>query len=76
MPRGPQGQRRPADAVSCAVAVAKISTGEIDDPKPSRGRNDGLVGGKARAEAVSPERRSEIARDAADARWAKRSLQD
>lgn len=28
MPKGPQGQRRSADAVGCAVQVAKIATGE------------------------------------------------
>ena len=71
MPRGPQGQIRPADAIGCAVHVAKIATGEIEDtldrpvkPKPARPRS-----GKARAAALSPERRSEIARKAAAARW-------
>lgn len=33
------------------------------------GRRGGLVGGPARASALSPERRSEIARRAARARW-------
>jgi len=28
MPKGPQGQKRPADAVGCAVKVARIATGE------------------------------------------------
>ena len=69
MPRGPDGQRRPADAVSCAVTVAKIATGEIEDSKPEKGRAGGLVGGKARSERLSPERRSEIARQAAAERW-------
>jgi hypothetical protein len=32
-----------------------------------------VAGGKARAAALSPERRREIARDAATARWARRS---
>ena len=31
MNKGPQGQKRPADVVGCAVTVAKIATGEIDD---------------------------------------------
>ncbi|MCY3880421.1 MAG: hypothetical protein OXF74_14750 [Rhodobacteraceae bacterium] len=31
MPEGPQGQRRPSDVVGCAVTVAKIATGELDD---------------------------------------------
>jgi hypothetical protein len=33
------------------------------------GKLGGLKGGKARAKALSPERRKEIARDAALARW-------
>ena len=31
MPKGPQGQRRPADAVGCAVQVARIATGEEEE---------------------------------------------
>ncbi len=40
------------------------------------GRQGGLKGGKARAAALSAERRSEIARQAARARWSKRSDSD
>jgi len=36
------------------------------------GRKGGLKGGKARKRRLSPERRSEIARKAARARWRKR----
>ena len=64
MPIGPNGERRPSDPIACAVMVAKIATGEIQDPKPEQ-RNGGL----ARARALTPERRSEIARKAARARW-------
>ena len=39
------------------------------------GRLGGKKGGKARAEKLSPERRSEIARKAARARWANRDHQ-
>lgn len=31
MLKGPNGQRRPADVVGCAVMVAKIATGEVGD---------------------------------------------
>ena len=31
MPKGPQGQKRPADAIGCAVLVGKIATGERSD---------------------------------------------
>ena len=39
MPHGPDGQQRPSDTVKCAVTVAKIATGEIDDESVSRRRN-------------------------------------
>jgi hypothetical protein len=29
MPRGPKGERRPADVIGAAIMVAKIATGEI-----------------------------------------------
>lgn len=32
MPKGPQGQARPTDAIGCAVKVARIATGEERDP--------------------------------------------
>ena len=31
MPRGPKGERRPADVIGNAVHVMKIATGEIED---------------------------------------------
>jgi len=40
------------------------------------GRLGGRKGGKARAEKLSPERRKEIAKKAAEARWAKKRQQD
>ena len=36
MPKGPQGQKRPADAVGCAVQVAKIATGEEEETTPTK----------------------------------------
>lgn len=77
MPKGPQGQKRPADANACAVMVAKIATGEIEDTKRDPGkeyaRKGGLKGGKGRAAKLSPEQRKEIAAKAARERWAKKS---
>ena len=71
MPRGPHGERRPADTVGCAVTVARIATGEIEDTpmKQPAKRKSGLAGSKARAATLTPERRSEIASVAAKARW-------
>lgn len=71
MPKGPQGQRRPADVIGNAVHIAKIATGEIEDTKldyPAK-RKSGMAGAKARAEKLTAEERSEIARKAASARW-------
>lgn len=36
MPRGPNGEHRPADMVGCAVTVGKIAIGEIKDTKDKR----------------------------------------
>ncbi|MCF6302853.1 MAG: RNA-binding protein [Devosiaceae bacterium] len=68
MPKGPQGQKRPADAIGAAVMVARIATGEIEDNKKSGRVRSGKAGAKARANSLSAERRSEIAKIAAQAR--------
>ena len=52
------------------VEWAKIRTGKI--PPSSEMSKRGHKGGEARAAALSPERRSEIATDAAEARWQKK----
>ncbi|MCC0003464.1 MAG: RNA-binding protein [Methylobacteriaceae bacterium] len=70
MPKGPQGQRRPADTVQAAIMVAKIATGEIDEtPAPSKKVNSGKAGAAARARNTTPEQRSAIAKKAAGKRW-------
>ncbi|MBA3510673.1 hypothetical protein [Sphingomonas sp.] len=71
MPKGPQGQKRPADAVSRAVMVARIATREIEETIEikSAAAELGRRGGKARAAKISAERRAEIARNAAKRRW-------
>ena len=74
MPKGPQGQKRPADVIGNAVTIAKIATGEIEDTElkyPAK-HSSGLAGGKARAKSLSKSRRTEIAKKAADARWAQK----
>lgn len=69
MPKGPEGQKRPADLISMSVQIARIATGEEQDNKKSGGVNSGKAGAKARAESLTPEKRGEIARKAASARW-------
>ena len=74
MPKGPRGEKRPADAIGRAVMIGKIATGEIEDerdPVASAAAEMGRRGGKTRAENMTPERRAEIARKAAAKRWAK-----
>lgn len=75
MPKGPKGEKRPADTVANAVHVMRIATGEVEDEQRDPGkeyaRKGGLKGGKARARNLSPERRKEIARKAAQSRWGK-----
>ena len=72
MPRGPQGQKRPADVIGNAVRVMRIATGEETeelDPAKSAAAELGSRGGKARAAKMSAKRRAEIAKRAAQARW-------
>ena len=76
MPKGPKGEKRPADVIGTAVKVAKIATGEIEDKQPDDGKNKAAVelgrkGGQARAKKLSKKRRAEIARKAAAKRWEK-----
>ena len=68
MPKGPNGQTRPADAIGLAVMVGRIATGETTDThkEPSAKAS---AGGKARAERMTPEQRSENARRASAGRW-------
>jgi len=77
VPTGPKGQKRPADVVSNAVHIMKVLTGEADDATTADDGKDpaakalGAKGGAARAKAMTPERRSEIAKAAAAKRWDK-----
>lgn len=74
MPKGPNGEKRPADAVGLAVMIGKIATGEIEDTRDglsSAAAQMGKLGGKARAAAMTPERRAEVASAAAAKRWNK-----
>lgn len=76
MPVGPRGEKRPADVIGNAVAVARIATGEAEENFVDDGKNKAAVelgrrGGKSRAEKLTSEQRSEIARKAASKRWNK-----
>jgi hypothetical protein len=72
MPKGPQGQKRPADVIGNAVKVMRIATGEETentDEGKEYARKGGRKGGPARAQSLTPERRKEIAQKAARSRW-------
>jgi hypothetical protein len=79
LPKGPKGEKRPADAIGAAVKSMRILTGDepedIDTPE-SQGKDPhashmGKRGAAARLKSVSPERRKEIAKKAAAKRWKK-----
>ena len=75
MPRGPKGEKRPADVIGNAVKVARIATGEDEEQKTEDGKDKAAVslgrrGGRARADTMTPDRRAEIAKEAARMRWA------
>lgn len=72
--------KRPSDPIERAKLIGDIATGQVEDKEPDEGKNPAAValgrlggkkGGKARAAKLTPEQRSEIARKAAKARWAR-----
>jgi hypothetical protein len=73
MPRGPRDEKRPADVIGMSVKVMRIATGEEEEELPDSTRSAaaelGSRGGKARAAKMTPQRRAEVARKAARARW-------
>jgi len=74
MPKGPKGEKRPADVIGNAVKVMRIAVGEEADDTPDDGKNKaaqelGRLGGAARAKAMTAKRRAAIAKKAARARW-------
>lgn len=75
MPKGPRGEKRPADVIGAAIMVAKIATGEIEEetaPKESAAAELGRKGGRARAAKLTAGARRSAARKAARARWAQK----
>jgi hypothetical protein len=78
MPRGPRGEKRPADVIGNAVKVVRIATGEETeeletDRAKSAAAELGSRGGKAHAARLSESDRRDIARKAARKRWSKAS---
>jgi hypothetical protein len=78
MPRGPKGERRPADVIGNAAKVMRIAPGEepedlgpADDGKDKAAQSLCRKGGAARAAKMTSERRADIAKKAASKRWEK-----
>jgi hypothetical protein len=65
--------KRPRDPIQLGKLIVDIATGQVedqvDDGRDSAAAALGRKGGKARAEKLSPEERSNIARRAAQRRW-------
>lgn len=73
-----RSSKRPRDLNALAASIVNDATEETPEPENddgkdpaavALGRKGGLKGGRARAEKLTPEQRSEIARKAAGARW-------
>jgi hypothetical protein len=69
-----------AQILELAIHGGEDGPVENETPQPEKypaavelGRRGGLKGGKARAEKLSPERRKEIAKQAAEKRWGNRT---
>ena len=73
MPKGPQGQKRPADVIGAAVRIMRIAVGEeteeLDQTPTSAAAQLGRLGGAARARNLTAEQKSDIARKGAAKRW-------
>ena len=77
MPRGPRGEKRPADVIGNAVKVMRIATGEEQETLEPESRTErtmtaaemGKRGGRARAKNLTSEQRTAIAKHAARKRW-------
>jgi hypothetical protein len=75
-----RSRKRPRDPNQLGKLIVDIATGEADDAPEddgkdpaavALGRKGGLKGGKARAAKMTAEQRSEAAKRAASARWAR-----
>jgi hypothetical protein len=71
--------KRPRDPAQLAKLMIDIASGDVEDREPTpeeRGKDPaaaalGRKGGAARSKAMTPEKRTEIARKAARSRWGK-----
>ena len=73
MPRGPKGEKRPADAIGNAVMIGRIATNEIKDltETTKAAATLGKKGGNARAASLTARRAHKLPSWRAEARWKK-----
>jgi hypothetical protein len=72
-------RKRPRDPIALAKMIGDIATGQTPDTEPDSrnpaavalGKLGGMKGGKARAVKLTPAKRREIAKKAAQKRWSK-----
>jgi hypothetical protein len=73
VPKGPRGEKRPADVIGAAIMAAKIATGELEENIEPRNESAAAKlaskGGKARAAALTRKKRRDIAKKGAATRW-------
>lgn len=63
--------RRPRDVNALAARIVAEATGQADKTEPPATDEKAAAKGRARSRALTPERRREIAQNAARARWAR-----
>lgn len=71
MPKGPKGEKRPADVIGAAILVGRIATGDTEDrlsKAPNRAKG-GKIGAAKRATSLTALERVMIAKKASKARW-------
>ena len=77
MPKGPNGQKRPADVIGAAIMVGRIATGELEedfvasDVKDEAAKRWAARVAMRGTASTTPEQRSKIAREGAAKRWLK-----
>jgi hypothetical protein len=77
--------KRPRDSVQLGKLIGDILTGQVEDRAANHaddsvkdqaavalGRKGGLKGGRARADSLTAEQRSDLSRKAAEKRWTKK----
>jgi hypothetical protein len=75
MAESPKRPKRPRDVIGNAVRVMEVATGQREEEaKPEEPKNEaaaamGKKGDLARAKALTPKQRREIAKAAAKSRW-------